>query len=197
MSYFDIPGRAAWVGWLFKDWLDAEPRKGAVIVELGVALGRSTAQMARELIDAKRTDVELWAVDTWAGEARNGEQNAQAVEAGGDWSLFVKQCMGNCHEEFEFIRPLRVDTVRAADLFDPRSVDLCILDADHVFDAVRGELLAWIPKVREGGTIGGDDHESDYPGVEQACVATFGRGGYELWRENKWRWTCWRKVLNA
>jgi cephalosporin hydroxylase len=191
MSRESIPGRDA-ITWIYDEWLKTDPRPGAIVVEVGVALGKSISYLADRLLERGRRDVVLYAVDTWAGDARNGEQQALADAAGGDFTLYARMMLENAAAAFELVRPLRVDSARAARLFDASSVDLVVLDADHTEAAVAGELVAWCPKLRRDGWIGGDDHhDHDYPGVGRACRRAFGEGGYEVWTGNDWGWPVW------
>lgn len=194
MSRDNIPGRYA-MAEIIDDALEKAPQ-GAVWVEVGVALGKGVSYMARKLIDARRKDVRLYAVDPWGGYARNGEQQAM-VSPTKDWSLFVQMMKENAPEEFDRIHILRTDSVQAASIFRDHTIDLVILDADHTFDAVMSDLKAWLPKLKpHTGIIGGDDHEIDeFPGVVQACHWYFGEG-YEAWKDPKYQWGVWRKRLS-
>lgn len=192
MSRDNIPGRDALI-WIYDRWLETNPRQGAVVVEVGVALGKSITYLCDRLREMGRTDVEVWAVDSWCHNAPNGEQQTMAAPAGGDFSLFAKQVLQHDPEAWEQLRVVRCDSVRAAELFGYSSVDLVVLDADHTLEAVRGELEAWCPRIRPGGFIGGDDHhESIFPGVVQACKEKFGTD-YETSTANPYSWPLWLK----
>lgn len=195
MSYRDIPGRHA-MEWIIRDALPSTP-VGGVWVEVGVALGRGIAMMARTLIDAGRDDVRLYAVDPWGGYARNGEQqDSGQASPHGDWALFLEQMQRNAPEELRRIHVLRADSVNAAQCLRNEVVDLCVLDADHTYEAVRSDLDAWCPLIREGGTIGGDDHhETEFPGVGRACRERFG-SDYEV-RAEELDWPTWRRVRRS
>ena len=59
-------------------------------------------------------------------------------------------------------RLLRNSSTAAAQTFLDGSVDFVYLDARHTYDAVREDLQAWWPKIREGGILAGEDYmESD------------------------------------
>lgn len=189
MSYSDIPGYSGFL-WLYEEFVKSAP-KDAVAVEVGVALGHSIAYLARICIDAKREDIQIWAIDPWAGYARNGEQQEKLGADGtrGDFSLFVDMMIRHAPAELELVRVVRAPSARAARLFRLGSVDLVLIDAAHDEQSVRDDIDAWLPRVRSGGTIAGDDHEANYPGVEEACRARWSRGGYEV------KGTTWRKVV--
>ena len=197
MSYQNIPGRN--VMRPIYELALANTREGGVWVEVGVALGRGIAEMARVLIDAKRHDVKLYAVDPWGGYARNGEQAAMAEAQGGDWALFLNMMQANAPEELRRIHVLRADSAAAAlAMRDP--CDLVILDADHTEGAVTEDIAAWLPHVRMGGIIGGDDHsEEHFPGVRLACERFFGPApqGYTVDANNAHKWPVWWKVVGT
>lgn len=52
---------------------------------------------------------------------------------------------------------LKMYSVAAADMIPDGSLDFCYIDANHVLGAVTADLMAWAPKVRSGGWIGGHD----------------------------------------
>lgn len=179
-------GRDRIPGWdpivhIYKEWLKTPPRPGAVVVEVGVALGKSLSFVADWCITNDRRDIEVWAVDTWAGGALNIEQNKLAAAAGGPFSLYARTMLDCDPSAFEFIRALRVDSRRAAALFESESVDLCVIDGDHSREGCRQDIWHWRPKIRSGGWMGGDDHHvRHFPGVVAACREAFGESGYEV-----------------
>lgn len=71
----------------------------------------------------------------------------------------------------------RMDSAAAAQEWSGGKVDLLIVDADHSYEGVRRDILAWSKLVREGGYIFFHDydargtlfeHQEQYPGVMQA-----------------------------
>jgi hypothetical protein len=54
----------------------------------------------------------------------------------------------------EFVRKTSVD---AAKDFEDGSLDFIYLDANHRFEHVVNDLVAWVPKVRVGGVVSGHD----------------------------------------
>lgn len=171
MSYRDITGRTAYL-WIYDEWIASRPRQGAVVVECGVALGKSLAYLCERLDAAGRDDVQVFAVDPWAGTHRNGEQQVEADAAGGDFTLYTRSMLANAPRAFERIRVVRATSMQACALW--RHIDLCILDDEHTYEAVRDELSVYD---RRSAWIGGDDHCADYPGVERACTERWGKGG--------------------
>jgi hypothetical protein len=73
-------------------------------------------------------------------------------------------------------------TVRAAGWVEDDSLDFIFVDADHSTDAVRADILAWMPKVKESGWILG--HDIDWPTVK--VVADELLPGYVVGPDNAW-----------
>ena len=58
-------------------------------------------------------------------------------------------------------------TVPVADQIEDGSLDFIFVDADHSYESVKADLLAWMPKVKKGGWIIG--HDINWPSVKQAA----------------------------
>jgi Methyltransferase domain len=178
MAWNNIPGHSGFLP-LYEEFVkNAEP--GAVAVEVGVALGHSIAFLARRALDARKP-IEIWGVDPWSGVARNGEQQhfLGGKPCPGDFTLFLEMMRTHAREELESLRLLRVESQRAARVFPRASCDLVLIDAAHDFDSVDADIQAWLPAVKPGGILAGDDHEPNYAGVEKACRKWFG-SDYEV-----------------
>lgn len=192
MTWKDIPGRAAYL-WIYDDWIKRQPREGAVVVECGVALGKSIAYLCERLDAAGRDDVQVFAVDPWAGTHRNGEQQQWAEAQGGDFTLYTQWMLRCAPRAFERVQVLRVTSFQAAEILT--TPDLVVLDNDHSYEHVREELAVF----RDLGAkwIGGDDHCDEYPGVGRAVREAFGED-YEYrakggpWDDPEcWEWGTW------
>lgn len=60
---------------------------------------------------------------------------------------------------------MRMPSIRAAERVPDASLDFVFIDALHTLEAVMADIGAWVPKIREGGMIAGDDYSSRFPGV--------------------------------
>ena len=71
---------------------------------------------------------------------------------------------------------LRLTSLEAAKLFEPESLDLVYIDANHSFKHVDEDIKAWWPKIRSTGYLAGHDiGDSRWPGVLKAVEANFGK----------------------
>jgi predicted O-methyltransferase YrrM len=55
------------------------------------------------------------------------------------------------------IVPIRLKSDEAAKFFADESIDYIYIDGDHTKDGVQLDIVSWLPKVKNGGIIGGHD----------------------------------------
>ena len=78
-------------------------------------------------------------------------------------------------------------SVTAARMFADASVDWVHLDARHDYTNVMADIQAWLPKVKPGGWLSGDDYdESKWPEVVRAVGDLL--PGATAWSTQQWRW---------
>ena len=186
MAYSDIPGWFA-----FKDTYDemvATCPPNGVLVEVGVAFGRSAAYLARKVLDADLKGVRIWAIDpffddwwmfpqnyptTLTRPSWGGEYSQWARDQGGPYSAFVQAMRQHAPEELERLNVLRCRSVDAA-----KFIGAChgvLIDGNHDYDFVAQDIALWRPHMMPGGILAGDDYcPKDFPGVVQAVKEAFG-----------------------
>lgn len=153
-----------------------EQHRPRVIVELGTWLGASAIAMARS---ARRWGGTVTCVDTWAGEL-----DADAVSPAGKSPLMLLSCARSMVEAgvSASIRLIPSTTTDAARYW-AQPIDFLYIDAGHSYDAVLEDLDTWVPHVRPGGVVAGDDYANPlYPGVHAAWDAFERRHGLILTR---------------
>jgi len=60
---------------------------------------------------------------------------------------------------------LRAQSKRAAKLIGRQQFDFIYVDALHLYEAVKEDITLWLPKVKPGGILAGDDYHTAFPGV--------------------------------
>jgi hypothetical protein len=168
--YEQIPG---WFDFAdIYDHLIARARDGAVFVEVGAYLGRSTIYLASRIRQSGK-NIRVYAVDLWDGwvyhECREDEPSPESADVFGHFIRNVRRAGVE-----DVIRPLKMSSEQAAGLFEDGTFDFVFLDADHDYEAVRNDLHSWFPKVKRRGVLGGHDYlNADFPGVRRAADEFF------------------------
>ena len=152
---------------LYREVVASAPQK-ALFVEVGSWHGRSAAYMAVEIANSGK-DIEFCCIDPWLDggpdlvgtEFESKEENAL-------WKSFL----ANTRPVAGIIKPMRMTSLQAADLFADESIDFLMLDGDHNYPMVKDEIIAYLPKMKPGGIISGDDFM--WPGVGQSVNETIG-----------------------
>lgn len=70
---------------------------------------------------------------------------------------------------------IRKASTDAAKDFEDKSVDLVFIDAIHLYQAVKDDIEAWLPKIKKGGIICGDDYVPRDNAVSRAVDEIFPR----------------------
>jgi hypothetical protein len=143
---------------------------GQVFVEVGCLLGRSACYLG-ERIQARKKKVTLICVDAWPSTYHWGPEKNTKIEAPFETFLANVRQSGLT----EIIFPIRAKSVRAAASIVRDNLDFVFIDAEHDYESCRDDIAAWLPKVRDGGTIAGHDYDDTFPGVVQAVNGAFGK----------------------
>jgi predicted O-methyltransferase YrrM len=86
------------------------------------------------------------------------------------------------------IVPLRTWSVSAAALFQPESFDMVFIDGGHSYECVMSDIRVWLPLVRKGGILCGDDYNFTGDGVKRAVTDSLGTAEVfegRIWSHNK------------
>ena len=171
--YESIPG---WFDFadLYADQVKRVAHAGAIFVETGVYLGRSTAFMAVEIANSGK-QIQFDAYDIFQGV---DEVHWKGLPEFGQWSHFNQEQEREKYGTLEAAARARLeaasglvtltnmDAMTAASRYDDATVDFVFLDDNHSTLHVLNEMDAWWPKVKPGGIMAG--HDIDWPSVEAA-----------------------------
>lgn len=152
-----------------------------LIVEVGTWKGASAIHMARTCADIGLSTT-IVCVDTWLGSV---EFWTNLGDAGRHRSLRLRNGYPQVYYQFisnvihsgleRFIVPFPQTSINAAAWFSHHglSPDLVYLDASHERADVAADIAAWLPVVRPGGVLFGDDYDDGWPGVMAAVDTAF------------------------
>jgi len=122
---------------LYRLGLNQSP--GAVMVEIGSYLGASSCFLAAAALEVQ--GARLHCVDTWENEGMSeGSRDT--------WQHF--QC--NTREYRHVIEPHRGRSLNVARTFTER-IDLIFIDGDHSYEGCHGDVVNWLPLMKDGGCI--------------------------------------------
>lgn len=176
--YNTIPGWFSFLG-VYREAV-AAASNGALFVEVGAWKGKSTAFMAVEIANSGKP-IRFYAVDTWLGSDEPAHHADPDVREGKLYERFVR----NILPAAQYVTPLRMTSVEAAAQFQDGTVDFIMLDGDHTHEGVKADLDAWLPKMKPGATLTGDDW--NWNGVHTAATERFGMARIEVLGQNKGR----------
>lgn len=183
-SYFKIPG---WFNMheAYDQLLD-NCQDGDEILEIGSFMGRSTAYLATNIINSGKK-VHLYALDTFQGSS---EHSGLDID-GGFYETFKENCKAFLLGGIVTPIKSRSDDVNTLARFKDNHFQGIIIDGAHEYEAVMEDILNWWPKLKDGGSMIGDD--MSLSSVQQAVQDTFGKQkcngssgigyiqGYEQW----------------
>lgn len=153
----------------------AEPN--AHFVEVGAWRGRSTAFMAVEIINSRKP-ITFDVVDTWKGSEEH--QQDEVIKQ----DVLYTEFLNNMKPAEGYFNPLRMTSLEASALYPNNSLSFVLLDASHDYENVKKDILAWLPKIKNGGILAGDDYHSVWPGVVKAVHEVL--PGFFLDNETTW-----------
>ena len=139
------------------DYLIAQMPEGGTFVELGAWLGKSSAYLCD-----KATGKQITIIDTWKGSP-NELTTTHALATQVDIYKLFKANMGERN-----YKSIKATSKAASKKFADESLDVVFIDLTHTYESVKEDIALWLPKVKKGGYIAGDDYHKNWQGVIQA-----------------------------
>jgi hypothetical protein len=146
--------------------------KPTTIIEVGTWMGMSACHMADLAPEAQ-----VYCVDTWLGST----EFWTTMEGTPDRDLMLTYSYPNCYYQFisnvihrklvDRITPIPVPSEIGAEVLKHRGVlaDLIYIDAGHSYEEVMRDVRCYLPLLRPGGVMFGDD-VLYWPGVGEAAM---------------------------
>lgn len=188
MYWHEIPG---WFQWRSgQEEAVSQFPIGSRFIEVGTYLGRSLCSLA-EVVDLSAKTFTLIGIDTCRGSGPEGVQqkdyHGEVVrQNGGTFAGVLHRNVLECGYN-DMISLIIADSVAASRFFQDASVDWVHLDARHDYEGLTEDIQAWLPKVKSGGWLSGDDYDPmKWPSVVKAVSEQLPEA--QPWSTGQWRW---------
>lgn len=164
--------------------------EGSCFVEVGTYLGRSLCSLG-EVVERSGKSFMVIGVDTCRGSGPEGSRQkdyhgAAVAQGGGTFAGALHKNILDCGYG-DKISLIIADSIAASRLFGNQSLDWVHLDARHDYASLKADIEAWLPKVKLGGWLSGDDYdEIKWPEVVKAVGHLL--PGAQPWSTQQWRW---------
>jgi hypothetical protein len=142
---------------------------------MGVEVGVYKGKNARNLLNLL-PGLTLFLVDRWAEynskEIKNDEASTMGFINQDTWNkIYNKVLKLQRRQGLKRVKIIRKNSIQASKKFKDRSLDFVFIDAGHSFESVKNDIMAWLPKIKSSGFIGGHDYNRS--GVKQAIEFMF------------------------
>ena len=132
-------------------------------------------------------NITIDSVDTWEGSP--GEPVLMGDKSVIDGTLY-DEFIKNIEPVKHIVTPVKLPSVEAAKLYADKSLFFVFIDGSHLYEAVKEDILAWLPKVKSGGFIGGHDIDQteEFNGVRKAVDELIGPKNIIIYNQG---WASW------
>jgi hypothetical protein len=145
---------------------------GAHFVEVGSFLGQSTAAMAAMIIGSGKR-IRFDAVDLFELTNFSDEPHYEVIKRhGGDFMAAFKHNL-KAAGVLDKVNIKQGYSTKIARQYEDRTISYLMVDASHDYADVVDDIVAWMPKLKVGGIMSGDDF--DWEEVRQAVYDTLGK----------------------
>lgn len=141
------------------DYLVNSIPAGGTFVECGAWMGKSSAYLC-DIANPK--NINVYIVDTWKGSINELDTFHKLAKTEDIFKIFTENM------ECRNYTPIVADSLEACKQFEDGSLDVVFIDMDHSYESVSKDIDAWLPKVKVGGILAGDDYDRAWPGVIEA-----------------------------
>ena len=132
-----------------------QAKDGFHFVEIGSWKGKSSSFMGVEIINSGKK-IKFDAVDHWLGSSEH--QKNPSVKKG----TLYDEYLTNIKPVKHIVNPIRMKSIDASKLYKDDTLDFVFIDGGHEYEFVKEDIEHWLPKVRDGGILAGDDWGSGH-----------------------------------
>ena len=184
--YQNIPGHFNYEN-VYRDMIAFVPNGAEEkFVEIGAWKGKSICYAGVEIINSGKK-IKIDSIDTWEGSP--GESVLMDDESIVNKTLYF-DFLKNIEPVRDVVFPIKLPSVEAAKLYQDESLFFVFVDGSHLYEAVKEDIIAWLPKVKSGCFIGGHDIDQteEFNGVRKAVDEVLGPGNVKIYNKG---WASW------
>ena len=142
-------------------------KDGDHFVEIGVWKGGSTAFMGVEIFNSGKK-IKYDAIDCFAPTREFGKVTEDIYE---ETKANLKPLT-----DLGVVNLIKSHSLDIVGTYEDESLSLCFIDGSHEYEDVKADLIAWLPKVKNGGVLAGHDYDNpNHPGVRMAADEVLGK----------------------
>lgn len=146
------------------------------IAEIGVYKGRMTAMIC-DMLSSNGAQADYHCIDHFKGSEEHERKN------------YFPEFWGNIKDlDFPGVEIIitQKDSASASAIFEDGIFDVIYLDASHDYESVKADIASWLPKLRTGGILCGDDYIDGWSGVIKAVDEAFGKENVKRVATQQW-----------
>ena len=171
-SFKDIPGWINDAEFIYPQMVE-QAQNGDHFVEIGTFLGQSTSYMCQLIKDSgkdiKFDSIDLFwpiqhVINNWESSGHPEEFNQYLTDLMEEFNLSTPDIIKHPLRILgvdEYVNLITCDERYAHRIYEDNSIQFLWIDGDHGKDIVYNDLVNFWPKIKSGGTIGGDDIHYD------------------------------------
>lgn len=127
---------------------------GDLFVEIGSFKGKSTAFMCVEIANSGKK-INFECIDPMIPLSH---YKTSAENEPDEWKDYTLEGFTERLKPVEnYYKLHQMPSSEAVHLFPDESIDFLLIDGDHTYEAVKQDIIMFVPKMRKGGLIAGDD----------------------------------------
>ena len=155
----------------YLELLENTPENG-IFVELGAYKGKSTSFIVTEMINRGR-NINFTTVDTFQGDSGSTDKAEIEAYKKVNVSKMYDEFVANTNHLYKHLETIIGKSNEAAQLFEDDSINTIFIDAGHSYEAVKADIQAWLPKMKNESIMAGHDYNA-WRGVGEAVREILG-----------------------